>query len=64
MRPLPESVPWFDHAPPAVQLVAFVELQVIVERAPYATEFGEIVSVAVGADGVGIAGGVGVGAAV
>ena len=32
VNPLPESVPELDHAPPAVQLVAPVELQVRVER--------------------------------
>ena len=35
VSPLPESVPEFDHGPlTAVQLVAFAELHVSVERAP------------------------------
>ena len=46
---MPESVPWFDHGPPAVQLVALVELQVRVERPAYWTGFGLAVSEAVGA---------------
>lgn len=54
VRPLPESVPELDQGPPAVQLVAFVELQVSVERAPYATDVGEAESEAVGAVVTGI----------
>ena len=49
VRPLPESVLELDQGPPAVQLVAPVELQVRVARPLYATGLGEAVRVAVGA---------------
>lgn len=43
VRPLPgpSGDDAFDHGPPAVQEVAFVELQESVERPPYATGLGE-----------------------
>lgn len=44
VNPLPDSVPWFDHGPPAVQLTAPEELQVRVARLPETTGFGEAVS--------------------
>ena len=47
-KPLPERVPEFVQGPPAVQLVALVELQVIVGRPLYVVGFGEIERVAVG----------------
>ena len=49
VRPEPEVVLLLVHAPPAVQLVAFVELQVSVDCPLYATEDGRAVRVAVGA---------------
>ena len=49
VRPVPESDVPFDQGPPAVQLVAFVELQVRVARSPDTTEVGVAESVAVGA---------------
>lgn len=48
VSPFPESVPWFDHGPPAVQLVALVEPQVSVERLFGLTDVGEAESEAVG----------------
>lgn len=49
VNPLPESVPALDHGPPAVQLVALVELQVRVELPLYEAGLGEAESPAVGA---------------
>ena len=49
VKPLPERVPEFVHGPPAVQLDALVEDQVIVGRPLYAVGFGAIERVAVGA---------------
>ena len=51
VNPLPDKVPEFDQGPPAVQLVAFVELQVIVGRVLYGVGFGETERVAVGTGG-------------
>lgn len=46
---LPEVAPWLNQFELDVQLVAFVELQVRVERLPELREVGEAVMVAVGA---------------
>ena len=48
VNPLPESVPPLAQGPPAVQLLALVELQVNVERPLLATGLGEAVIEAVG----------------
>lgn len=49
--PGPRGEEIFDHGPYAVQLVAFVDDHVSVERPPYTIGFGEAVSVARGASG-------------
>ena len=51
VKPLPDKVPELDQGPPAVQLVAFVEFQVIVGRVLYGVGFGETERVAVGTGG-------------
>ena len=48
VNPLPEVVPPFAQGPPAVQLVALVELQFNVGRPLYATGLGEAEIEAVG----------------
>ena len=54
VSPLPESVPEFVHGPPAVQLVAPLEPQEMVDLLPATAGFGEIESDDVG---VPVAGG-------
>lgn len=50
VKPLPDRFPELDQLPLVVQLVAFVELQVSVDRPLDDIEVGLAVMVAVGAD--------------